>query len=121
MGTSRTGSLMPGTGCTAQATSTVTKEDDSCNADCTDSLGVCTRMGWDPDPPAPDPISTAVFATTSVCEVAGTANLTVGGHTPKHQPGVRGILQILGRPCPGGTCHVCDQVLGDPPRSKMVL
>ena len=98
--------LMPGTGCTGQAITNVTKEDDSCNADCHDSSGVCVRMGWDPDPPAPDPISTAVFATSSVCEVAGTANLVVAGHTPKKQPGVRGTLQILGRPCPGGFCKV---------------
>src|SRR6185436_18907676 len=42
----------------------------------------------------------------TLCEVAGTATMTVGGKSPKTQPQVSGFVQIHGRPCPGQACQV---------------
>ena len=99
--------LPPGTFCQFDATSTIDFHDSSCEVACTDPSGVCVVMGWDPQPPAPDPVSAAVFQTTTVCQVQGTIDLTVGGHKPKNSPtGARGVAHILGRPCPGQSCQV---------------
>ena len=83
--------------------------DATCDAPC--SSGVCLLAGSDPPQPTPDPIAAGVFGTTSVCEVAGVATLTVGGKAPKSQPNVQGLLQIHGRPCPipplpGQVCQI---------------
>jgi hypothetical protein len=98
--------LPPSTFCTFKATTTITKDNASCDNDCMDPSGVCTSMGLDPDPPLPDPISVAVFSPMTVCEVTGTADLRIGGHAPKVQPGVRGTVHILGTPCPGQSCRL---------------
>jgi len=113
-------------GCTCTAVNTPTTTavgwDATCDATCSDPSGVCVVAASGPDPlqaamklsllssdtaPVPDPLSSAVFGTTTVCEVDGTATIDLGGHTPKTQPGVRGLVQIRGRPCPEGPrCQV---------------
>jgi len=99
--------LPPNAECTCEARADLaTMYDASCDNDCPGGAPVCTVMGTDPEQPTPDPLSITVFRTTSVCDVTGTLTLTVSGHQPKKQPDVRGVLQIHGRPCPGGTCPV---------------
>ena len=99
--------IPPGTFCKFDALTSLTQFDGSCDLDCTDPSGHCLTMGWDPDPPAPDSLSTAVFQTTSLCNVEGTLDITVGGHKPKNSPtAARGVVVIGGRPCPGGSCQV---------------
>lgn len=110
--------------CTALDTPTTTAVgwDTTCDAPCNDASGVCVVAASDPSrlqdtanlsllaatAPAPDTLSSAVFGTTSICQVDGTAGIDLGGHKPETQPtGIRGVVQIRGRPCPQGpSCQV---------------
>jgi hypothetical protein len=96
--------LPPGAQCACAVTALPTMWADECDVPCTDS--VCRVSGTDPEQVTAEPLSTALFATTSVCEVSGTATITVKGHEPKTQPHIRGLLQIHGRPCPAAGCQV---------------
>jgi len=77
-----------------------------CDGSCPALSGVCLVMGTDPPQPTPDPVAAGVFEPTSVCQVSGDAEISVGGHTPKTQPKARGLLQIHGKPCQGQGCQV---------------
>jgi hypothetical protein len=97
--------LPAGSTCTCTATTAPTLWDASCDAGCTDPSGVCLLAGSDPPRPTPDPLSTSLFATSSVCEVLGEAQVHVGDRVVS--TAARGVLHIHGRPClPGQTCQV---------------
>ena len=77
-----------------------------CDAPCSDPSGVCAIAGADPETPTPDPLPAVVFATASVCEVTGQAEIHIPGEGVKFTP-AQGFVQIHGRPClPGQTCQV---------------
>jgi hypothetical protein len=88
--------------CAAQETqfTSTTNYNSSCNAPCPDGSNVCLLAGSDPPDPTPQPVVAALFQPTSVCQVTGGAQVSVGGHAPKNQPTLQGALQIHGRPCP---------------------
>jgi hypothetical protein len=46
------------------------------------------------------------FGSRSLCEVAGTSQIRVGDREPQQDPETIGIVEFLGRPCPGGGCSV---------------
>ena len=96
--------LPPQTQCSCARQDDPKNWDASCDAPC--PSGVCLLAGSDPPQPTPDPLSAGVFSATTLCEVAGTAEMTVGGRSPKTQPHVSGFVQIHGRPCPGQACQV---------------
>jgi hypothetical protein len=76
-----------------------------CSAECSSPSGVCVVAGSDPEQPTPDPVSAAVLAPTSVCEVTGTAEIHVGDDVVNTN--LKGRVQIHGRPClPGQPCAV---------------
>jgi hypothetical protein len=93
------------------ATHTPAPWDATCDAPCADPGGVCVlaRETTIPaaafavsEPPAPDPMSGAVFGATSTCEVQGTLTIDVDGHRPDPQPAARGVVRIHGKRCPPG-------------------
>ena len=96
--------------CTALDTPTTHQPapwDASCDAPCGDASEVCAIARSDPAEPTPSPLSDAIFTTTSDCEVQGTVDIDVGGHTPETQPGAKGTVHIHGRRCPSGQiCQV---------------
>jgi hypothetical protein len=95
----------PQTQCTCTKTTDILPYVDECNNTCDHPSGVCLLAGSDPATPTPDPLPAAVFATTSVCEVTGQAEIHVGDEVKT--PGVSGFVQIHGRPClPGQPCSV---------------
>jgi len=97
--------LAAGANCTCQAQEVVSVWDTTCDAPCTDTTGVCLVAQSDPPDPTPDPLSTSLFGATSICEVAGTAEVQVGEETARTT--VRGIVRIHGRPCAQGeACQV---------------
>ena len=101
--------LPPGSECgCAETEFSETAWASECDAGCAIPSGVCLTSNSDPPQPTPEPLSAALFATTSVCQVTrGTATLSVGGLEPKVQPSVEGFMQIHGRPCPAGQrCQV---------------
>jgi hypothetical protein len=102
-----TGQELPaGSTCTCTATSAPTLWDAGCDAGCADPTGVCLLAGSDPPQPTPDPLSTSLFATSTVCEVpGGEAEIHVDDRVVR--TAARGFVQIHGRPClPGQTCRV---------------
>lgn len=98
--------LPPGSSCTCGVTTYPTRGDDTCSAPCLDPSGICVVAGLDPDPPAPDPVQVGLFAPITICNVDGSATIDVSGHTPITQPKVRGVVQIIGHPCPNDFCQV---------------
>ena len=82
-----------------------TNWDDSCDLGCPDPSGVCLQTGTDPEQPTPDGLTTALFTTTTVCEVTGTADVHVGDDSATTS--ARGLVQFHGRPCaPEQSCQV---------------
>lgn len=51
------------------------------------------------------PVTAVMFGKRSACEVSGTGLIQVPDESDKH-PAVSGLIELLGRPCPGGTCSV---------------
>ena len=92
--------LPPGSSCTCQATTVPTEWVAECDAGCTDPSGVCLVAGSDPPEPTPAALSAALFATTSTCEVTGTAEVHIADEVKN--TAVTGVMQIHGRPCPPG-------------------
>ena len=97
--------LPPGSTCTCGAQTFPTQWVAECDAECTDASGVCLVAGTDPPEPTPDALSTALFTTTSVCEVSGDAEIHVADQVVNTS--VSGVVHIHGRPClPGQVCRV---------------
>ena len=97
--------LPPGSSCTCQATTVPTEWVAECDAPCEDPSGVCLVAGSDPPEPTPAALSAALFATTSTCEVTGTAEVHIADEVKN--TAVTGVMQIHGRPCPPGeNCQV---------------
>jgi hypothetical protein len=47
-----------------------------------------------------------LFGNHSTCDVSGSSHIQVGDREPKHDPQTTGTVDILGDPCPGGSCPV---------------
>ena len=47
-----------------------------------------------------------LFGNHSTCDVSGSSHIQVGDREPKHDPHTTGTVDILGDPCPGGSCPV---------------
>jgi hypothetical protein len=47
-----------------------------------------------------------LFGNHSTCDVSGSSHIQVGDREPKHDPHTTGTVDILGDPCPDGTCPV---------------
>src|SRR5262249_29227774 len=47
-----------------------------------------------------------VFGNHSTCDVSGSSHIQVGDREPKHDPHTTGTVDIIGDPCPGGSCAV---------------
>src|SRR5262249_53327891 len=47
-----------------------------------------------------------LFGNHSPCDVSGSSHIQVGDREPKHDPHTTGTVDILGDPCPGGSCPV---------------
>jgi hypothetical protein len=107
--------LPPDTTCSCTATEVPTQWDSSCDAPCGDPSGVCLVASSDPPQPTPEPLSTALFRPTSLCEVSGTADVQVGDEL--EHTSVQGVIQIHGRQCaPAENCQVglsYQLILGD--------
>ena len=102
-----TGQQLPaGSSCTCQATTVPTEWVAECDAPCEDPSGVCLVAGSDPPEPTPAALSAALFATTSTCEVTGSAEVHIADEVKN--TAVTGVMQIHGRPCPEGAadCRV---------------
>ena len=98
--------LPPQTQCTCGVQSDPLPWVAECDAPCSNPTGVCTVAGMDPPTPTPDPLPAVVFATTSVCEVTGEAEIHIPGEGVKFTA-ARGFVQLHGRPClPGQACSV---------------
>jgi hypothetical protein len=52
------------------------------------------------------PLAFHAFGERSQCEVEGSSDIEVGGRTPKGDPATAGLIEVLGEPCPGGSCKV---------------
>ena len=97
--------LPAGSTCSCRAATFPTEWAAECDAECTDSGGVCLVAGTDPPEPTPDARSTALFATTSVCEVKGEAEVHIADEVKNTS--VSGVVHIHGRACrPGEECRV---------------
>src|SRR5262249_24798914 len=47
-----------------------------------------------------------VFGNHSTCDVSGASHIKVGDREPQHDPTQTGTVDIIGDPCPGGSCDV---------------
>src|SRR5262245_26688130 len=47
-----------------------------------------------------------LFGNHSTCDVSGSSHIQVGDREPKHDPHTTGTVDIIGDPCPGGSCAV---------------
>ncbi len=52
------------------------------------------------------PLAFHAFGERSQCVVGGSADIVVGGRSPKGDPATAGLIEVLGEPCPGGSCRV---------------
>ncbi|MEO6027373.1 MAG: hypothetical protein ABIR79_10955 [Candidatus Binatia bacterium] len=57
---------------------------------------------------APPAIAFQLFGRRSTCDLTGTSEIKVGddAREPEHDPLTRGTVEIIGGPCPGGSCVV---------------
>jgi len=98
------GQLPPGSTCGCTAAPAVKAWAAECDAPCSDLNGVCLVAGTDPPEPTPDTLSTALFTTTSTCEVSGDAEVHLDDKV--FNTSVNGVVHIHGKPCQGPECQV---------------
>ncbi len=55
---------------------------------------------------AHSPLAAALFGKRSQCNVSGQATITVDGESPDAPSTASGIVELIGRPCPGGSCAI---------------
>lgn len=107
--------------CNCTPTPAATIFQSSCNDPCVQTLVDATCSNFNPQNPGSttatnaagdtpvcttnSPVSAVMFGKRSACVVSGTGLIQVPDESDKH-PAVSGLIELLGAPCPGGTCSV---------------